>query len=126
MKIKPSVVQFSMQQRSLSAWPVGGCKGEVSSKSAKRREEPQLTCSNEMLENLSSIPLLSSVISSSTFAPSAVLAMLSPELAAKGLNSLTTLRGGDEGEPVGEGVDPGREGMAGYREEEGVEPVREA
>lgn len=115
-------------------YPLGLLKGEgrglalvgEGERSAKEAKGKKLTCSSEMLENFNSIPLLSSVISSSTLAPNAVLAMLSPELAAKGLNSLTTLRGGDEGEPDGEGEDPGREGLAGYREEEGVEPVREA
>lgn len=65
--------------------------------------------SSEMLENLSSIPLDSSVKSSSMVPPSGVSAMLRLELAANALNSLTTLRGGEEGAAA----DPGRGGIVG-------------
>ena len=51
-----------------------------------------------MLENLSSIARESSVMSSSTLAPSGVSAILSVLLAANALNSLTTLRGGEPGD----------------------------
>lgn len=75
-----------------------------------------------MLENLSSI---ASSMSSSSFAsssaPSGVLAMLRCLLAAeKALNSLTTLRGGEEGGEVDEGM-PEAEGRGG-REGEDAEP----
>ena len=109
-EIRPLVVRSAKLQRSLSAWPVIG-KGQLSSSTGPTIS---LTCSREILENFSSMPLLSSIRSSSTSAPSAVLAILRPELAANGLNSLTTRRGGLDGVPEAPGdEEPGRAGMEG-------------
>ena len=73
----------------------------------------RLACSKEMLENFNSIALESSVKSSSISVAKGVSCMLKALLAAKALKSLTTLRGGDEGVPEFEGVDPGLGGRDG-------------
>lgn len=71
----------------------------------------RFACSSDMLENFNSIARDSSV-TSSTSAPRGVSAMDKLELAANALNSLTTLRGGEEGGLALEGM-PETDGRGG-------------